>query len=61
MYREYEEFRKMTREETVYVSQQVYDHYVEEYSTRKNLNRACAGKIKIRHYENNNRTGRGIK
>lgn len=60
MYREYEEFRKMTREETVYVSQQVYDHYVEEYSTRKNLNRACAGKIKIKPYDDGNRTGRSL-
>ncbi len=60
MYREYEEFRKMTREETVYVSQQVYNQYVEEYSTRQNLNRACAGKIKIKPYDNNNRTGRAL-
>lgn len=59
-YREYEEFRKMTREETVYVSQQVYNQYVEEYGNRKNLNHACAGKIKIKPYEDKNRTGRAL-
>lgn len=60
LYRQYEEFRRMTREETVHVSQEVYDQYVEEYGSVKNLNRACAGKIKIRPYDNNNRTGRAL-
>ena len=60
MYREYEEFRKMSREETVYVSQEVYDQYVEEYTTARNLNRACAGKIKIKPYTESNRTGRAL-
>ena len=40
MYREYEEFRRMSREETVYVSQEVYNQYVEEYTTVRNLYRA---------------------
>ncbi len=59
-YREYEEFRRMTREETVYVSQQVYDQYAEEYGSVKNLNRAVAGKIKIKPYTDGNRTGRAL-
>lgn len=60
LYRQYEEFRRMTREETVHVSQEVYDQYVEEYGSVKNLNRACAGKIKIKPYDNTNRSGRAL-
>ncbi len=50
----------MSREETVYVSQEVYDQYVEEYTNARNLNRACAGKIKIKPYTEGNRTGRAL-
>ena len=60
MYRKYADFRKLTRETSVFVDKNVYNHYLSEYGSQKNLNRACAGKIKIKPYEDGNSTGRSL-
>lgn len=47
LYRDYEQFRRDSAAETHYVSQKVYDFYVEEFGGKRNFQRAIMGKLKI--------------